>query len=173
MITFDGCPLGLCFGRIANFINGELYGRKTSVLGPLNFQRKYGIQILPPNNLSREDLRDSLSSYDLNYNSSNPLIGENNVVIEAQTAMKGNSNDRREYLARASIPNLSGIAEGLGLFTILMIIREKELKLSHGILTGTFFIGYAIFRIIGECFRELLMVILECSLGAILLHFYD
>jgi|TARA_B100001778_G_scaffold215526_1_gene178541 phosphatidylglycerol:prolipoprotein diacylglycerol transferase len=149
-------PLGLCFGRVANFINGELYGRKTSVPWAVQFPE----EIRDPNfssskNLSREDLRDSLSSLDLNYNSSNPLIGENNVVIEASRSNEEIQMILREYLnARHPSQIYQALLEGLGLFIILMMIRRKGAQLSHGILTGTFFIGYAIFRIIGEYFRE-------------------
>ena len=46
------------------------------------------------------------------------------------------------------------LLEGLALFIILYFIRKKGPSLHHGILTGTFFIGYAVFRIVGEFFRE-------------------
>ena len=35
-------PVGLCFGRIANFINGELYGHVTASPGPSNSPAKSG-----------------------------------------------------------------------------------------------------------------------------------
>ncbi|MFN5961759.1 MAG: prolipoprotein diacylglyceryl transferase family protein, partial [Verrucomicrobiota bacterium] len=44
--------------------------------------------------------------------------------------------------------------EGLALFLILFVIREKWPKAPHGLLTGLFFILYAVFRIIGENYRE-------------------
>ena len=149
-------PFGFFLGRIANFINGELYGRKTSVPWGVKFPEEIrDPNFTSSNNLSREDLRDSLSSYDLNYNSSNPLIGENNVVIEASRSNEEIQMILREYLnARHPSQIYQALLEGLGLFIMLMMIRRKGAQLSHGILTGTFFIGYAIFRIIGEYFRE-------------------
>ena len=100
-------------------------------------------------------MRDSLSPLDLNYNSSNPLIGENNVVIEALRSNEEIQIILKEYLnARHPSQIYQALLEGLGLFIILVMIRRKGAQLSHGILTGTFFIGYAIFRIIGEYFRE-------------------
>jgi phosphatidylglycerol:prolipoprotein diacylglycerol transferase len=44
--------------------------------------------------------------------------------------------------------------EGLLLFLILWFVRVKFPKAPHGLLTGLFFIGYAVFRIIGEAYRE-------------------
>jgi len=91
----------------------------------------------------------------LEYNSSNPLIGENSVIIEASRENENVQNILNEYLnARHPSQIYQALLEGLILFIILMVIRYKAPKLRHGILTGTFFIGYAIFRIIGEFFRE-------------------
>ena len=46
MIYFDTvstvAPIGLFFGRISNFINGELYGIPTKSLGELFFQKLTG-----------------------------------------------------------------------------------------------------------------------------------
>ena len=44
--------------------------------------------------------------------------------------------------------------EGALVFAILWILRIKFPQLRHGILTGLFFILYAIFRILVESFRE-------------------
>jgi phosphatidylglycerol:prolipoprotein diacylglycerol transferase len=43
--------------------------------------------------------------------------------------------------------------EGAVLFGILWILRTR-FRLPDGILTGVFFIAYAVLRIIGEFFRE-------------------
>jgi phosphatidylglycerol---prolipoprotein diacylglyceryl transferase len=43
--------------------------------------------------------------------------------------------------------------EGALLFAILWFLRTR-LRLPDGVLTGVFFIGYAILRIVGEVFRE-------------------
>ena len=149
-------PLGLFFGRVANFINGELYGRKTDVPWAVQFPDEIrDPNFISPNNLNRVDLRDSLVNQNLDYNSSNPLVGENNVVIEASRHNEEVQTILKEYLnARHPSQIYQALLEGLALFAILMIIRKKGAQLSHGILTGTFFIGYAIFRILGECFRE-------------------
>jgi phosphatidylglycerol:prolipoprotein diacylglycerol transferase len=43
--------------------------------------------------------------------------------------------------------------EGAVLFTLLWLLRTR-VRLPNGVLTGVFFIAYALLRIAGECFRE-------------------
>ncbi len=45
------------------------------------------------------------------------------------------------------------VLEGLVLFAILWFLRTR-LQLRNGVLTGLFFAGYAILRMMGEVFRE-------------------
>jgi phosphatidylglycerol:prolipoprotein diacylglycerol transferase len=45
------------------------------------------------------------------------------------------------------------LLEGVVLFTILWVIRTR-LRAPVGTLTGMFFLGYAVLRIVGEQFRE-------------------
>jgi len=44
--------------------------------------------------------------------------------------------------------------EGLVLFAILLATRLRWKNAPHGVITGLFFIGYAVLRITGEFFRE-------------------
>ena len=129
---------------------------KTS-MGPLMFSTWVNTKEILPllTTLLRDLLHQYAANQNLNYNSPNPLVGENNVVIEASRHNEEVQTILKEYLnARHPSQIYQALLEGLALFTILMIIRKKGTQLSHGILTGTFFIGYAIFRILGECFRE-------------------
>jgi phosphatidylglycerol:prolipoprotein diacylglycerol transferase len=48
----------------------------------------------------------------------------------------------------------AGALEGLLLFSILFFVREKWPRAPHGLLTGLFFILYALLRIFDEQFRE-------------------
>jgi phosphatidylglycerol:prolipoprotein diacylglycerol transferase len=43
--------------------------------------------------------------------------------------------------------------EGLFLFALLWMLRTR-VRLANGVLTGVFFIAYAVVRFLGECFRE-------------------
>jgi len=63
-----------------------------------------------------------------------------------------------ELLAREISPRypsqlVEALLEGLLLFLLLWILRTR-VRLPDGVLTGVFFIAYAVVRICGECFRE-------------------
>jgi phosphatidylglycerol:prolipoprotein diacylglycerol transferase len=93
-------PIGLFFGRIANFINGELFGRPTDVPWAIVFP------------------------------GGGPLPRHPSQLYEATM-------------------------EGLLLFLILLLAsRFQGVRARYGMLTGLFLCGYAIFRSIGELFRE-------------------
>jgi phosphatidylglycerol:prolipoprotein diacylglycerol transferase len=92
-------PIGLFFGRIANFINGELFGRPSSVPWAMVF----------PNG--------------------GPLPRHPSELYEA-------------------------FLEGIVLFLVLFIAERRGVRREPGVLSGMFLIGYAIARIIGECFRQ-------------------
>jgi phosphatidylglycerol:prolipoprotein diacylglycerol transferase len=48
---------------------------------------------------------------------------------------------------------VEALLEGALLFVILWIMRTR-FRLPDGVLSGAFFILYAVFRILGECVRE-------------------
>lgn len=59
-------PIGLCFGRIANFINGELYGHPTNVPWAVKFPTEVwaptnGISTVPPEQIAR--LKGDVATY--------------------------------------------------------------------------------------------------------------
>jgi len=95
-----GVPIGLFLGRIANFINGELYGRMTDV------------------------------SWGVIFPTGGPFPRHPSQLYEA-------------------------FLEGIVLFVILaygaLFTRWPHRR---GLMTGIFFAGYGMARIIGECFRE-------------------
>ena len=92
-------PIGLGFGRLANFINGELFGRPSEVPWAMIFPR------------------------------GGPLPRHPSQLYEA-------------------------VLEGLVLFVVLALLRRRGLRARPGVLAGSFMIGYAIARSIGELFRE-------------------
>ncbi len=93
-------PFGLFFGRVANFVNGELFGRVTDV--PWSFVFPNG----------------------------GPLPRHPSQLYEA------------------------GL-EGIALFLILnwLIFKRDALK-TPWLVCGTFFVGYGLFRVFAELFRE-------------------
>jgi len=136
-------PLGLLFGRLANFINGELYGRIATVPWAIQF----------PKALYSAPL-ETQSQVVAAASSLNPAWSS----VEAVTEAARKSQEIRNILAAALAPRhpsqlYEAFLEGALLFTLLWLLRTR-VKLPDGVLTGVFFIAYALLRIFGECFRE-------------------
>jgi phosphatidylglycerol:prolipoprotein diacylglycerol transferase len=136
-------PIGVFFGRCANFINGELYGRITDAFWAIQFPKE--ILLYTPEHLDR--LLGKTSSIDPSFGSPEGLI-----------AGVATSQPLREVLADEIAPRypsqlVEAGLEGLLLFAVLWTLRTR-MRLPNGVLTGVFFIGYAVVRILGECFRE-------------------
>jgi phosphatidylglycerol:prolipoprotein diacylglycerol transferase len=141
-------PLGLFFGRMANFINGELYGRVAkdvpwAVKFPLSLpDESEEVQGMAWQAASRID--PSLE----NATSLEPLIVSARHHPEVSKVLG-------EYLQpRHPSQIYEGLLEGALVFAILWLVRIQFPKAPHGLLTGLFFGLYAILRIIGEHFRE-------------------
>jgi len=93
-------PIGLFFGRIANFINGELWGRPTDVPWAMIFPR------------------------------GGPMPRHPSQLYQATF-------------------------EGILLFSLVLVVwRFTDGRRRPGLITGTFCMGYAVARIVGETFRE-------------------
>lgn len=138
-----GAPLGLFFGRMANFINGELYGRPASIPWAIKFPKEI---------------------YEL------PLDGQREVLQAAQQVSAGPMGLEQAIAALPGSPALQkavaafltprhpsqiyeGLLEGVLLFAILWILRTK-VRAANGVVTGAFFVGYGLLRSVGEIFRE-------------------
>ena len=153
-------PLGLFFGRMANFINGELYGRKAEVAWAVQFPEEIREpDFSSPTGAGRAALEHDLQPFDLPpaqlAADGKTVLYDNTAVIEAVGEIDGVKEVLRDYLnARHPSQIYQALMEGLALFLILYFVRVRYPTLRHGILTGIFFIGYAVFRILGEQFRE-------------------
>lgn len=146
-------PLGLFFGRIANFINGELYGRATTVAWAMKFPEeatRWNPESADPDIASKADAVRQLA---LSHGATvenwpdqiMPLSRSSDTFAEALRPLLTSRHPSQLYAAAL---------EGVVLFTILFVIREKYPRAPHGVLTGLFFICYAVLRIIDEQFRE-------------------
>lgn len=147
-------PVGLFFGRIANFINGELYGR---VAQGVSWAMKF------PLALNDAKAPESARFADAYQAASEVAPGLVNVpdrdVFESLLAANRQLPEVRQaiepYLEPRHPSQLYEAAlEGLLLFAILWTVRVKFPKAPHGLLTGLFFGFYALFRIFAEQFRE-------------------
>ena len=136
-------PVGLFLGRCANFINGELYGRAATVPWAVQFPKEL-YEAAPEN--ARQVLMETSQI--------NPAFINIPLVIENA----GTSPALHSVLAKSLTPRhpsqiYEALLEGALLFAILWILRTR-FRLPDGILTGVFFIAYALLRIVGEVFRE-------------------
>jgi phosphatidylglycerol:prolipoprotein diacylglycerol transferase len=121
-------PIGLFLVRLANFINGELYGRPAGEPG--------GVASVPWAMLFPKEL-----------GSEEPPL----EMIRHDPAVRAHL---REILAPRHPSQLyEALLEGVVLFTVLWLLRTR-CRVPRGVLTGVFFILYAVLRIIGEMFRE-------------------
>lgn len=120
-------PIGLFLVRMANFWNGELYGKPAGEPG--------GVASVPWAMLFPKEL-------------TNPIPLE---VIQHDEAVR---QHLREILPPRHPSQLyEALLEGVILFAILWILRTR-FRLPRGVVTGVFFVLYAVLRIIGEIFRE-------------------
>lgn len=168
-------PLGLAFGRLANFINGELYGR---VASGVSWAMKFpGALVERPTQEGRFlaaalDDAEKAGGY-LDARLAQLAEQSPDWALDVAARPEQYLSLRYEWMRAAQLENpaiseaiapflelrhpsqlYQAAGEGLALFAILWIVRVRRPKLPNGVLTGLFFIGYALFRILGEQFRE-------------------
>lgn len=141
-------PLGLFFGRTANFINGELYGR---VAQGVPWAMKFPLSLTS----QPEEIQGAAWQACMRVD---PKLADAKGLSDLIASARDNpevSKALGEYLEpRHPSQIYEGMLEGALLFTILWVVRVRCPKAPNGLLTGLFFALYAIFRIIGEHFRE-------------------
>ena len=135
-------PIGLFFGRCANFINGELYGRATDVSWAMQFPKE-----LTENMSEAERAIVACTKIDPSLNSSDAIVAAVRHQPQVKEILRGILTPRHPSQL------YEAFFEGILLFSILWLVRTR-MRQPNGVLTGLFFIFYAIFRIIVENFRE-------------------
>lgn len=168
-------PVGVFFGRLANFVNGELYGRATDSPLAMKFPDELteleatpqglgwkfptaqlrelaaGAEDVAPGLLAKVDAavaKALASGHDAHY-----------AVVELVQEASRENPAFRALLGGILTPRhpsqlYEAVVEGLLLFAIMLAMRLKWRNLYHGVITGTFFLLYAIGRIFVENFRE-------------------
>ena len=135
-------PLGLFFGRCANFINGELYGRAAQVPWAIQFPKELF------------DHPDEAQRAIAACTRIDPLVNSSDAIIAATRQNAQIKEALRPILTPRHPSQLyEAFFEGIVLFAILWFVRTR-LRQPNGVLTGLFFIGYALFRIVVENLRE-------------------
>ena len=135
-------PIGLFFGRCANFINGELYGRATRVPWAMQFPKEL---LDHPTEANRAIA--SCTSIDPSLTTPEAVVASVHREPEVATTLRAILTPRHPSQL------YEAFFEGVVLFAILWCVRTRT-RQPNGMLTGLFFICYAIFRIVIEYFRE-------------------
>src|SRR5436190_11793398 len=135
-------PIGLFFGRCANLVNGELYGRITNIPWAMQFPKE-----LLDHPQEAERAVAACAGID-------PSLTTPDAIVNAVRSQPQVANALRSILLPRHPSQLyEGFFEGIVLFAILWFVRTR-MHQPNGVLTGLFFIFYGIFRIVCENFRE-------------------
>jgi phosphatidylglycerol:prolipoprotein diacylglycerol transferase len=153
-------------GRIANFINGELYGR---VANGVPWAVKFP-SALTDNKSPEFDHFDQ--AFQAAFDAHSPMAVSISKVIDANSGsisdfdrfqILAEANRESDLVNQAIEPVLEprhpsqlyeGLLEGGLLFAILWFVRIRFPHAPNGLLTGLFFGLYATFRIFAEQYRE-------------------
>lgn len=155
-------PVGLFFGRMANFINGELYGR---IVSPGSSQGMiFPAELLQDNTLfarvatriyETPGLVDELFSSGKTFRDNMSMTPDWVVDRVRDTpAVKEIVGQMMQDHARYPSQLYEAFAEGIVLFAVLWFIRVKFPRAWNGVFCGIFAILYAAGRIICEEYRE-------------------
>jgi phosphatidylglycerol:prolipoprotein diacylglycerol transferase len=136
-------PIGLFFGRIANFVNGELYGRPTDVAWAMKF----------PTELMADPQKAGAAIGAVS------LVDPHLNTVDALIAAYRDNPDIRSIVDEVLTPRhpsqlYEAGCEGLLLFLLLFLSERMGARARPGTLTGIFLCGYAVARMSGELFRQ-------------------
>lgn len=160
-------PLGIFFGRCANFINGELFGRATQVPWAMQFPKELLDDTALPERVTAVCgmLNGSLMTspeavaHSAAWRLPAELIAQG-LLTSPETVVNAAMTNAsvRSALASFLTPRhpsqlYEACMEGLLLFVLLWFIRTRT-RVAEGVTTGAFFVLYALVRILGEQFRE-------------------
>jgi phosphatidylglycerol:prolipoprotein diacylglycerol transferase len=161
-------PIGVFFGRIANFINGELVGRECDPSFPLAVKFPQDIYLWPSQDLNKvsglasvmekigisqdqwlsliEKFRFDPTSHEQVYAAMTRLV---NAIQDGNVAAK----IAIEPLLTPRYPSqlFAALGEGLFTFVILFMLWKKSRK--PGFIASMFVLIYAVVRVIDENFR--------------------
>lgn len=159
-----GTPIGLCFGRLANFVNGELYGR---AVAPDSIAMRWAVRF--PQEMfdwfasgpdGRSDARLAQLAPALKYLPTPP--GYDSLTVDSYRVQQiiaavqnGNAHVRAvvEPLLTPRHPSqlYQSLLEGLLLALVLAVVWARPRK--PMVVGGWFCAGYGVMRIVGELFR--------------------
>jgi phosphatidylglycerol:prolipoprotein diacylglycerol transferase len=150
-----GAPLGLLMGRIANFVNGELYGRQCSPDFPLAVQFPQEIA----ETWDAEQIK-RLAEFAADQGMIQPsgeLLNKYQLTDAATQAAQAGDPAWVAFLQETLTPRypsqlFAGLTEGVVVFLVLLFVYRKPVK--AGVVAGWFSIVYALMRVVNELFRR-------------------
>jgi phosphatidylglycerol---prolipoprotein diacylglyceryl transferase len=168
-LTTLGGSLGIFFGRMANFINGELQGRVVHSAVPwavkfpsdmFHWLRQSPQKLIQLTEVAREVgiPSDTWVSWMDQLHASKEIRGNVEAVLDKIILALESGNEKvadlMQPLLEARHPSqiYQGLMEGLLVFIACFLLWYKPRK--PGVIGGLFLTLYAVMRIIGEQFRE-------------------
>ena len=168
-------PLGVFFGRLANFVNGELYGRPTEGGLAVKFPDELSELESTANGLKWKFPLSQIREVAELASASVPGLTDKIDAVAAKALASGfdahyavvalvKETAQENPVFRAALGEIltprhpsqlyEALVEGLIPFLFLLAIRVRWKNAWHGILTGIFFLYYAVARILVENYRE-------------------
>jgi phosphatidylglycerol:prolipoprotein diacylglycerol transferase len=149
------CPIGLFFGRVANFINGELYGRIASATNPLAMKFPLEIYELAP----QQQIQAIAAVEHAAGGRMSSLALPNEAFFDTLSRLCRENDSVRETLGQFLNPRypsqlFEAFGEGLLIFAVLITVRLLWKKAPAGLFSALFAFLYAAARIICECFKQ-------------------
>jgi phosphatidylglycerol:prolipoprotein diacylglycerol transferase len=161
-------PIGVFFGRIANFINGELVGRPCDPSFPLAVKFPQDIGLWPAQEfnrlpgladvtekigVSREQWLTLLDKFRFDMNARDQVYAILNKIVDSIQSGNTAARDAIAPLLTPRYPSqlFAAFGEGLMLFLILFFLWRKPRK--PGFIGAVFILLYAIVRVSDEYFR--------------------
>lgn len=161
-------PIGVFFGRIANFINGELVGRPCDPTYPLAVKFPQDIFSWPGQDMakvaeltpvvekvgvSREQWLELVEKFRFDVGARDQVYS---IMTNVINAIQDGNTAAKEAIAPLLTPRypsqlFAAVGEGLFLFLVLFFLWRRPRK--PGMVAATFVLLYAIVRVVDEHFR--------------------
>ena len=142
-LTAFGAPLGILFGRLANYVNGELYGRPVG-------DPSFPLAVRFPQELSGAEVLDNglrLDEHLAAYPGPAPLVD----AVRAADPLVMEAVMEHTQL-RHPVQLYAALGEGLLVFLIVAWVFARPVR--PGVAAAAFGVSYTVFRVLDEFFRE-------------------
>lgn len=145
-------PMGICFGRLANFVNGELYGRAVSESFPLAVRFPQELFELSSDPYASARMTEVLTR--ARVVTGGEVSGRVATIVEAMRLGDPEVVEAMTPLLTPRHPSqvYQALLEGLLVFVFLVWLWRRPQR--PWMVAGGFGVSYAIARIVGEFFRE-------------------